>query len=73
MTWEVELTSKATKQKKLLPEKIRFILILLQQDIQESGPIMKDWAHFSSINKNYYHCHLKSGRPTYVVAFWRVQ
>ncbi len=43
------------------------------------GPIRRSWPNFSALSKKKkkippgaYHCHLKKGRPTYVV-FWRIQ
>ncbi len=71
MNWTVELTSKASKQREKLPDKIRALLDLLSKQIELSGPIRKNWKNFCEHATNDYHCHLKKGKPTYV-ACWRV-
>jgi len=75
--WEVGLTTSATKMSNRMPEKILDLLTALIADIQESGPIQKEWPDFGPLKKskrvpeNAYHCHLKNGRPTYVTC-WQV-
>lgn len=76
--WNVDFSSRANKQMKKLPEKVRLQINLLAREIEHAGPIRKNWAHFSPLTKgkgipaNSYHCHLKSGKPTYV-ACWHVE
>lgn len=76
--WQVFITSRALKQKKTLPETVTAQLWRLILEIEKSGPVRKEWPHFSALKKdkgipdNAYHCHIKSGRPTYVVC-WRVE
>jgi len=78
VAWEVLMTSKAIKQKNDLPEDVSAQLWRLILDIERIGPIQKGWSHFSALKKDKripegsYHCHIKSGRPTYVVC-WRVE
>ncbi len=75
--WKVFYTTAAHKQLKKLSERVLDSLTLLIRDIEDRGPIQKDWPHFSALGKtrnvpsNSYHCHIKSGRPTYVVC-WQV-
>jgi mRNA-degrading endonuclease RelE of RelBE toxin-antitoxin system len=75
--WDVRISQLALKQKKRLPEKIKMVFLRLIGDLETKGPIQKTWAHFSSLGKdkrippNSYHCHIKSGHPTYVVC-WQV-
>ncbi len=75
--WEVGFTSKAARRKKQLPETVAEELARLIKNMELAGPIQKDWSHFGPLKKdrnipsNSYHCHLKSGRPTYV-ACWQV-
>ncbi len=75
--WEVRISQPALKQKKKLPVKVLEILVRLLGDLERKGPIQKSWTHFSSLDKdkrippNAYHCHIKNGRPTYVVC-WQV-
>ncbi len=76
--WQVFLTSAAAKQKKKLPANAIETLASLIGDMEQGGPIQKEWSHFGALKKgkgipeNAYHCHIKSGRPTYVVC-WLVQ
>ena len=70
ITWAVEFTSKARKQKDKLPERVRALLFQLIRDIQTAGPVRGDWPNYSKLSGNEHHCHLKKGQPTYV-AVWR--
>ena len=33
------------------------------------GPIRGNWKNYSKLGENRHHCHIKTGRPTYV-AVW---
>lgn len=78
LSWAVGYSTKAKRQKKRLPEKIQIQIDVLTKEIELLGPIRKGWAHFGPLKKDKnipddsYHCHVKSGRPTYVVC-WRVE
>ena len=41
-----------------MPEKIRQKIVLLIDDLEEKGPVLKKWANFSKLGENEYHCHL---------------
>ena len=69
--WQVFFTSKAQKNFKKLQTKVQEQIVLLVNEIQFLGPIRRNWFHFSKLKKNEYHCHVKKGRPTYVVC-WRI-
>lgn len=71
--WTVSYTHKASKQKSKLPTAIADRLYLLQKDIETKGPERTNWKNYSLIvgGNNHHHCHLNSGRPTYVVV-WQV-
>lgn len=75
--WRIDFISAARKQKKKLPETVVAQLANLIWDLEHHGPVQPEWSHFSSLKKgknvpsNAYHCHIKSGRPTYVVC-WQV-
>lgn len=77
MKWIVELTSAAQKQRKKLPKKIQVQMDLLAKELELLGPIRKNWKNFGMLHKSSkvhltsFHCHIKKGRPTYVVC-WRV-
>lgn len=71
MTWMVTSNTKVKKQLKKLPHKIKAALYVLVAEIKDKGPIRGNWANYSSLGKNRYHCHLKKGQPAYV-AVWEV-
>ena len=66
-SWEVTFSNKAKKQRRKLPEKVRFSLDALVKEISLTGPIKKSWPNFSKLKdtklipKEAYHCHLKKG------------
>jgi hypothetical protein len=76
--WQIYLTAKALKQKRKLPDTVVEKLARLIADMEQDGPIQKEWVNFSALKKgkdvpdNAYHCHIKKGRPTYVVC-WQVK
>jgi mRNA-degrading endonuclease RelE of RelBE toxin-antitoxin system len=71
MTWTVQYTNKAAKQYKQLPQSIRDIIDLLVMEIRLTGPVRSNWRNYSKLRgrKGQHHCHVKSGRPTYVVVW----
>ncbi len=70
--WQIEFSAKARKQFKKLPNAIKEQATLLIEELNVSRPIRGNWLNFSKLSKNEYHCHLKKGRPTYVIC-WRVE
>jgi mRNA-degrading endonuclease RelE of RelBE toxin-antitoxin system len=73
MAWTVEFTGRAQKQYARLPERIRLIVAALTAELETEGPSQPEWRHFGKLKgrTDCYHCHLKTGRPTYV-ACWQV-
>jgi mRNA-degrading endonuclease YafQ of YafQ-DinJ toxin-antitoxin module len=55
--WTVDY-KKVVKQAKFLPLKIKFALEDLLEDLEEFGPIQKEWPNFSELRPGEYHCHL---------------
>ncbi|MBP7766704.1 MAG: hypothetical protein KA113_16075 [Syntrophaceae bacterium] len=41
------------------------------KEIEVLGPIRGNWQNFGPLTDDRYHCHLKKGRPTYVVV-WEI-
>ncbi len=72
MTWTVNINKKVLKTIPRLPKGVRQSLFLLAGEIEKAGPVRGNWANYSKLGKNLYHCHLKKGRPTYV-AVWEVK
>lgn len=73
-TWEVQMSAKAARQVKKLPAGVRSRLGYLLLAIETSGPVQPTMPHFGKLQGrgDLYHCHLKSGRPTYV-AVWEIK
>jgi len=74
MTWQVSLKKQAEKQSAQLPKVVFEALRYLTKEMEKNGPLRYDWKNFSKLRglDNHYHCHLKSGKPTYV-ACWEVK
>jgi mRNA-degrading endonuclease YafQ of YafQ-DinJ toxin-antitoxin module len=72
-TWDVGITNKAQKSKDNLPPEISFAFMALFKSLQQDGPIQPRRRNFGKLEgtKDTWHCHLNSGRPTYVVV-WKV-
>ena len=73
MTWTVGFTRKAEKQLHKLPEDIQAVISALKDELKIVGPMVPKWKNFGKLRGQgeRYHCHVKSGRPTYVVC-WEV-
>lgn len=74
MAWTVEVTSKVRRQIEKLPEQVRLSYAILANELATEGPYRKNWRHFGKLRgtQDTYHCHIESGRPTYV-ACWIVK
>jgi mRNA-degrading endonuclease RelE of RelBE toxin-antitoxin system len=76
--WQIDYSTAALRQKRKLPKQIQFQMDVLAKELELNGPIRKNWPHFSLLKKDKhipegsFHCHIKSGRPTYV-ACWQVE
>lgn len=73
--WEVRMNRDVSKNLEKLPDLIRTKLIVLLKSLEILGPIQKDYKNFSKLQGEkgeIYHCHLKKGKPTYVVV-WKVE
>ncbi|MEN9654497.1 MAG: hypothetical protein RL235_609 [Chlamydiota bacterium] len=76
--WRVQYSNKAKKSILRLTIKVKLQLDLLAKEIEVAGPYRTNWPHYGHLKtaqgvpKNAYHCHIKSGRSTYVVC-WRVE
>lgn len=71
--WKVGFTARAAKQLLELPELVQNQVEFLAREIERIGPLQPAWRNFGKLKgrENLYHCHVKSGRPTYVVC-WAV-
>ena len=69
MTWVVTYSNKAAKQYNKLPQSVRDSIDLLITEIRMSGPVRGNWKNYGKLTGKQHHCHVKSGRPTYVVVW----
>lgn len=69
--WEIKLSTKLSKSIGDLPEHVRFKMLALFKALEERGAIQSDWPNYGKLADETYHCHVKKGRPTYVVC-WRI-
>jgi mRNA-degrading endonuclease RelE of RelBE toxin-antitoxin system len=56
--YEVRMKRKVERGLRKLPQSVQETMDYLIRDLEELGPIRKDWNNFSSLGKNRYHCHL---------------
>ncbi len=71
MEWFVDLSPKAKKACRKLPDRVRAALYFLLDEIESQGPVRGNWPNYSKLSGARHHCHLKKGKPTYV-AVWTV-
>jgi mRNA-degrading endonuclease RelE of RelBE toxin-antitoxin system len=73
VSWTVGFTGKARKQYGKLSEDLQHVIDALVGDLTVRGPAQPSWKHYGRLRQKgeKHHCHLKSGRPTYV-ACWEV-
>lgn len=73
--WNVEIKKKTGKKLRLLPESVRSSVFLLKRDLEMHGPstggTWKNYSKLTGVKGDKRHCHLSSGKPTYVCC-WEV-
>jgi len=76
--WKISYSNRAKKAALKLPVRAKAQLDVLAKELETCGPYRKNWPHYGPLKKapqipeNAYHCHISSGRPTYVVC-WQVE
>ena len=71
MGWRVNFSGKAAKQYRGLSAGVKESSDALIREIERQGPVRGNWKNYGKLGNECHHCHLKSGRPTYV-ACWEV-
>ena len=56
--YKVVIKKSALKGIDKMPKIAQLAMGSLINDLKEFGPILKNWANFSKLGKNKYHCHL---------------
>jgi hypothetical protein len=78
MIWVVTFKSRAGREAKRLPKNVKLLLDTFALQLEKEGPYRKDWPNYGPLKKSptipsdAWHCHLKNGRPTYVIC-WRIE
>ena len=72
MDWTVIYSRNAGKQYTKLPQSVRDSIDLLVTEIRMTGPVRGNWKNYGKLSSKQHHCHVKTGRPTYVVV-WEVK
>ena len=71
MAWTLQWKRKIEKQLQELPDQVQIAFRTLLREIELLGPVRGNWKNYGKLSKARHHCHIKSGRPTYV-ACWEV-
>lgn len=71
MNWTITLGRKVEKQLGTLPKGVLQTFKYLVKEIQVLGPIRGNWPNYGLLASERHHCHIKKGRPTYVVV-WEI-
>ena len=66
MKWIVQITRKAEKQVKQLPEGIRKKLVALILDIEVGGPVRGNWPNYRNLDYTRHHYHNRKANPVMV-------
>jgi mRNA-degrading endonuclease RelE of RelBE toxin-antitoxin system len=72
MKWTVAVTRRVQKQITRLPAVAAKNIAALIRDIEINGPIRGNWPNYGPLGNDFFHCHIKKGKPTYVVV-WEVK
>ncbi len=67
MSFEVKVLRKARKDIEKSPTFVKAKFVNLIRDLQDFGPVLPRWPHFSRLGEVTYHCHLSDKW----VACWR--
>ncbi len=69
--WSIKISRRLSRDIQELPEQVRLKMLALLKDIEIKGPVQPGWPNYSKLGNDKFHCHIKKGRPTYVVC-WQV-
>ena len=56
--YQVVMTKKVEKSLRKVPARIRDRFTVLAVQLSESGPVASNWANYSNLGQDQYHCHL---------------
>lgn len=70
--WTIKISTKLEKTINGFSDRVKEKLIVLFKDLEIKGFNQPTWPNFGKLGESLYHCHIKKGRPTYVVC-WRIK
>lgn len=68
VSWKVNVSKQAAKKAKKMPKRVTVLFEALLLDLSIIGPIQPEWANYSKLTYDRYHCHLNYS----FVAVWEV-
>ena len=73
MAWTIRIPKRVAKQVGRLPRIVTEAVAELVAELEIDGPVRRAWPNYGKIagKPDCHHCHVRKGRPTYVVV-WRV-
>lgn len=69
--WTVNLIGQAKKYDSNLSSFAKDAFFALLKELKMDGPYRASWPNYTKMPDDDYHCHIKKGRPTYVVC-WKI-
>jgi mRNA-degrading endonuclease RelE of RelBE toxin-antitoxin system len=74
VNWQVSVKKKILREAEKLSPSVTETFWFLVHEIETLGPLRYNWKNFGKLSgrDDCYHCHIKAGRPTYVVC-WEVR
>lgn len=72
--WTLRQNSKARKGSDSAPENIQAAIVAVKRSLILTGKAIghKNFGPLKQLGKNFFHCHLNNGKPTYVM-IWIVE
>ncbi len=70
--WSIRFHRQAMKQYKALSRPLQDRVNALVLSLEQTGPVQGAWANYSKLGSGRHHCHVKKGKPTYVVVWEEV-
>lgn len=66
--WVVKVSKKVNKDSLKIPSDVQILFLALVIDLENMGPVQKEWPNYSKLTHGRYHCHLNYR----FVAVWEV-
>ncbi|MGM0663498.1 MAG: type II toxin-antitoxin system RelE family toxin [Thermodesulfobacteriota bacterium] len=67
--WQVSLSREARKAITTLPRVAQERAFALIKELETMGPVRGDWPNYGKLTGEKHHCHIKKGKPTYVMVW----